>query len=106
MLIGLCRPTAGTIFIDGIDSIKDIKKAQSIMGVVADESNLYDEMDGYDNLCFCASLYGMRKAEREKRAKELLEWFGLKNAGRRPFLAYSKGMRIKLTIAAGIIHKR
>ena len=105
MLIGLCRPTAGTIFIDGIDSIKDIKKAQSIMGVVADESNLYDEMDGYDNLCFCASLYGMRKAEREKRAKELLEWFGLKNAGRRPFRAYSKGMRRKLTIAAGIIHK-
>lgn len=104
MLIGLSRPSAGTISIDGIDGIKDIKNAQGIMGIVADESNLYDEMDGFDNLCFCASLYGMRKEEREKRANELLEQFNLKNAGKRPFKAYSKGMRRKLTIAAGIIH--
>jgi ABC-2 type transport system ATP-binding protein len=105
MLIGLCKPTSGMILTNGINGIKDIKKAQRIMGIVADESNLYDEMDGFDNLCFCASLYGMKKAEREKRAKELLEWFGLKSAGKRPFRAYSKGMRRKLTIAAGIIHK-
>lgn len=104
MLIGLSRPSAGTISIDGIDGIKNIKKAQGIMGIVADESNLYDEMDGFDNLCFCASLYGMRKEEREKRANELLEQFSLKDAGKRPFKAYSKGMRRKLTIAAGIIH--
>lgn len=104
MLIGLSRPSGGTISIDGIDGIKDIKKAQGIMGIVADESNLYDEMNGFDNLCFCASLYGMRKEEREKRANVLLEQFGLKNAGGRPFRAYSKGMKRKLTIAAGIIH--
>ncbi len=104
MLIGLSRPTGGMISINGIDGIKDIKKAQSIMGIVPDESNLYDEMDGFHNLCFCASLYGMGKKEREKRAHELLEHFSLKDAGNRPFKAYSKGMRRKLTIAAGIIH--
>lgn len=104
MLIGLSRPTGGMISINGIDGIKDIKKAQSIMGIVPDESNLYDEMDGFHNLCFCASLYGMGKKEREKRAQELLEQFSLKDAGNRPFKAYSKGMRRKLTIAAGIIH--
>ena len=104
MLTGLSRPSAGAICIDGIDGIKEIKKAQSIMGIVPDESNLYDDMDGFDNLTFCASLYGMRKAEREKRANELLEEFNLKEAGNRPFKAYSKGMRRKLTIAAGIIH--
>ena len=104
MLIGLSRPTGGMISINGIDGIKDIKKAQSIMGIVPDESNLYDEMDGFHNLCFCASLYGMGKKEREKRAQELLEQFSLKDAGNRPFKAYSKGMRRKLSIAAGIIH--
>lgn len=104
MLIGLSKPTAGKISIDGIDGIKDIKKVQGIMGIVADESNLYDEMDGFDNLCFCASLYGMRKEDREKRANELLEQFNLKTTGKRLFKAYSKGMRRKLTIAAGIIH--
>jgi ABC-2 type transport system ATP-binding protein len=74
------------------------------MGIVPDESNLYEEFDGFENLSFCAALYGMRKDEREKRAKELLQQFGLAEAGRRPFRAYSKGMKRKLTIAAGIIH--
>lgn len=104
MLIGLSRPTDGSITIDGIDTIKQPKKAQKIMGVVPDESNLYNELDGFGNLCFNASLYGMRKEEREKRAKQLLEQFNLLEAGKRPFGAYSKGMRRKLTIAAGIIH--
>lgn len=104
MMIGLSRPTAGDIIINGIDVRKQTKKAQAIMGIVPDESNLYDEMDGFDNLCFCASLYGMRKEERELKAKALLEQFHLTEAGNRPFKVYSKGMRRKLTIAAGIIH--
>jgi ABC-2 type transport system ATP-binding protein len=104
MMIGLARPSGGSVMIDGVDAVKDVKKAQAVMGIVPDESNLYDEMDGFDNLCFCGSLYGMRKAQREKRARELLEQFDLTKAGKRPFKAYSKGMRRKLTIAAGIIH--
>ena len=105
MMTGLARPTAGSIIIDGIDAVRNIKKAQSIMGIVPDESNLYDEMDGFDNLCFCGALYGMPRAARESRARELLEQFDLLKAGNRPFKAYSKGMRRKLTIAAALIHE-
>lgn len=61
-------------------------------------------MSGYENLVFCASLYGIKKEVREKRAHELLKQFSLDNTGDRPFKAYSKGMKRKLTIAAGIIH--
>jgi len=104
MMIGLSKPTSGDIIIDCIDAVKDIKKVQNIIGVIPDENNLYDEMDGFDNLCFCASLYGMPKDKREKKAMELLEQFDLIDAGKRPFKAYSKGMKRKLTIAAGIIH--
>lgn len=105
MLTGLTRPTSGSIILSGIDLVKNIKKAQGIIGIVPDESNLYDEMNGFDNLTFCASLYGMEKAKREKRAKELLEQFGLADTGKKPFKVYSKGMKRKLTIAAGIIHE-
>lgn len=104
MMIGLSRPTSGQIIIDGIDAIKNIKKVQRIIGIVPDENNFYDEMNGFDNLCFCASLYGISIKEREKRAMELLEQFNLTKAGKRPFKTYSKGMKRKLTIAAGIIH--
>jgi ABC-2 type transport system ATP-binding protein len=75
------------------------------MGVVPDESNLYPELSGMDNLCFCASLYGINKKNRQSRARDLLEMFGLTQAAGRKFGGYSKGMKRKLTIAAGIIHE-
>ncbi|MFZ7131238.1 MAG: ABC transporter ATP-binding protein [Eubacteriales bacterium] len=105
MLTGLAKPTSGEINISGQNGVKNIKKVQEIIGIVPDESNLYDEMSGIDNLVFCASLYGMKKMLREKRAKELLKQFSLDDTGNRPFKAYSKGMKRKLTIAAGIIHE-
>ena len=104
MLTGLSRPDSGTIRVAGQDCTENPKAAQHLIGIVPDESNLYPELSGFDNLCFCASLYGLRKNERQERARELLETFGLKEAADRKFAGYSKGMKRKLTIAAGIIH--
>lgn len=104
MLVGLARPTAGQIKIDGVDAVKEIKKVQGIMGVVPDENNLYDEMSGFENLCFCAALYGLGRQEREQKAAELLAQFNLENAAERSFKTYSRGMKRRLTIAAALIH--
>ena len=104
MLTGLARDDAGTIRIAGIDCSKNPKAAQHLMGVVPDESNLYPELSGFDNLSFCGALYGMAKPVREARARELLDRFGLAQAAGRKFAGYSRGMKRKLTIAAGIIH--
>ncbi|MBN1855252.1 MAG: ABC transporter ATP-binding protein [Pirellulales bacterium] len=105
MLIGLARPTAGTIRYFGRDVTRNVKTVQHLMGIVPDESNLYPEFDGFGNLCFCASLYGMRRREREDRARKLLAQFSLADVAGRKFAAYSKGMKRKLAIAAGIIHQ-
>jgi ABC-2 type transport system ATP-binding protein len=105
MLIGLARPDAGTIRIGGIDCGANPRAAQHLIGVVPDDSNLYPELTGFENLCFCAALHGLDKRERQSRAKELLHYFGLAEAGGRKFGGYSKGMKRKLTIAAGIIHQ-
>ena len=105
LLTGLAQLDAGTINICGIDCTKNPKAAQHLVGTVPDESNLYPELTGFENLCFCAALYGMRKNERQKRARELLDTFGLADAANRKFAGYSKGMKRKLTFAAGIIHQ-
>jgi len=105
VLTGLARADAGTIRVGGVDCTRDPRAAQHLIGVVPDESNLYPELTGFENLCFCAALYGMRKAEREARARELLGTFGLADAGDRGLGGYSRGMKRRLTIAAGIIHK-
>jgi len=105
MLTGLARPDAGTIRIAGLDCTARPRAAQHLIGVVADESNLYPELTGFENLCFCAALYGMRKAQRESEAQALLDTFGLGEAADRKFGGYSRGMKRKLTLAAGIIHQ-
>lgn len=105
MLTGLARPDRGEIHIGGIDCVRAPRGAQHLIGVVPDESNLYPELSGFDNLCFCAALYGLGKAERETRARELLAAFDLDKAAGRKFGGYSKGMKRRLTIAAGIIHR-
>ncbi|MBN2357638.1 ATP-binding cassette domain-containing protein [candidate division KSB1 bacterium] len=105
MLTGLARPDQGTIRIGGMDCSQKHRAAQHLIGVVPDESNLYPELTGFGNLCFCGALYGMPRQKRINKAQELLEVFGLKQAADRKFGGYSKGMKRKLTIAAGIIHE-
>jgi ABC-2 type transport system ATP-binding protein len=105
VLTGLARSDTGAISIAGIDCTHNPKAAQHLVGVVPDESNLYPELTGFDNLCFCAALYGLQKNERQERARELLDTFGLAGAANRKFGGYSKGMKRKLTFAAGIIHR-
>jgi ABC-2 type transport system ATP-binding protein len=104
MLIGMAKVTSGKILYKGTDLTKNIKKAQKFIGVVPDESNLYDEMSGFDNLCFCGALYGLQRKEREKKAHKLLQGFQLTDVANKKYKAYSKGMKRKLTIAAALIH--
>lgn len=105
MLTGLAKPSSGKASIASIDIRKHPKEAQRMIGVVPDESNLYPELTGLENLTFCGALYGMKKYERRQRSRELLRLFDLSEAADRKFGNYSKGMKRKLTIAAGIIHQ-
>ncbi len=104
LLTGLARPDAGTISIAGVDISRQAKAAQHLIGVIPDESNLYPELSGRENLLFCGALYGLRRRQRRSRADELLTQFGLRQDAERKFSTYSKGMKRQLTIAAGIIH--
>lgn len=105
MLTGLARPTSGVVRVAGQDVASHPKRAQHLMGIVPDESNLYPELTGRDNLHFCAALYGMRRAARQVRAAELLDTFGLAEVADRKFATYSRGTKRKLTIAAGLVHR-
>ncbi len=104
ILTGLARVDDGEVEVAGLDCTRDTKAAQHLTGVVPDGSNLYPELSGRENLRFCGALYGMEREERRERADELLVTFGLSGAADRRFAGYSRGMRRKLTIAAGLMH--
>ena len=88
----------------GKDMLRQPVKAKGSIGVVPENSNVYDEMSAWDNLIFAAQLYRVAKSEREKKAKELLELFGLYERRRDRAGVFSKGMKRRLTIAAALVH--
>ena len=105
MLTGSTKPTSGTATVANYDITHEPIKAKQQMGVVPEVSNIYDEMSAWDNLIFAAQLYSVPKIEREKRAKELLELFGLYERRKDRVASFSRGMKRRLTIAAALIHK-
>jgi ABC-2 type transport system ATP-binding protein len=104
MLTGLIQPTEGTARIQGKDIRTHIVEIKKMIGVVTEDSNLYDELSVLDNLQFVGQLYGVSQNDREKRTGELLKRFDLESKGESKFATLSKGMKRKVTIAAALIH--
>jgi ABC-2 type transport system ATP-binding protein len=104
MLTGLTKPTSGNALIEGFDITKQLVKAKGQIGVVPEISNIYDEMNAWDNLIFAAQLYGVPKDQRDKRAKDLLERFGLYERRSDRVGTFSRGMKRRVTIAMALIH--
>jgi len=105
MLTGLSRPTVGSAHVLGHNIASDIVKAKKEFGVVPEQSNMYDELSGLENLIFMGQLYGLSRLEHRTRAQELLKTFGLFERKDSKFATYSRGMKRALTIAAALVHK-
>jgi ABC-2 type transport system ATP-binding protein len=104
ILTGLIQPTEGTANIQGKDIRTKIVEIKKTIGVVTEDSNLYDELSVLDNLRFAGQLYGMSQLDREKRIGELLKRFNLESKGEAKFITLSKGMKRKVIISAALIH--
>jgi ABC-2 type transport system ATP-binding protein len=104
MLTGLLRPTEGAAQVNGFSIARDLYRVKRSIGVVPEVSNVYDELTAWDNLAFAADLYNVPRRERETRANELLEEFGLYERRRSKVKTYSRGMKRRLTIAMALIH--
>ncbi|MFP3984772.1 MAG: ATP-binding cassette domain-containing protein [Candidatus Bathyarchaeia archaeon] len=105
LLTGQTKPTSGSATVGGYNIVHEPIKAKEQIGVVPEVVSLYDEMSAWDNLIFTAQLYGVSRNERAKRAKELLELFGLYARRSDHVGNFSRGMKRRLAIAASLIHK-
>jgi ABC-2 type transport system ATP-binding protein len=105
MLTGISIPTEGTAEIMGYDIQRHSVEAKELMGIVPDISNVYNELSAWDNLIFTGRLYSMSKADRESRAKELLELFDLFDRRHEKVETYSRGMKRRICIAMALINR-
>jgi len=105
MMVGLLRPTSGTVYVGGVDVWHDSLRARSLMGVLPEYLNLYERLSGREYVTFAGHMYGLSEREVRTRTEELLNVFGLSNDADKLVVDYSVGMRKKIALAAAIIHR-
>src|SRR6185437_3173348 len=72
MFTGLLRPTAGLAYVGGVNVCQDQLRARALMGVLPEYLNLYERLTGREFLNFAGHMYGVPKADIQRRAEELL----------------------------------
>ena len=104
ILTGISPPTSGTATIFGHDIVHDTIAARQSMGIVSENSNVYDDLTAWQNMIFSAELYHVGRNEREKKTNELLRIFGLHERRNDKVHGFSKGMKRRLTLAMGLVN--
>ena len=103
LLLGLIKPTSGTISIFGRGP-RDVAVKQRI-GFLPDGPYFYDHLNSYEVLDFYGKLFGYDRARRDARKEELLDMVGLNKADRsRVIRTYSKGMMQRVGLAQALIN--
>ncbi|MDQ6665820.1 MAG: ABC transporter ATP-binding protein [Acidobacteriota bacterium] len=105
MLTGLITPNSGSIELLGLPMPEQEMEIKKRIGLVPDESLLFDRLTGSEFLEFVGRMYGLARPLAIHRARELLELFELANERRKLIAEYSKGMRKRVAMAASLIHR-
>jgi ABC-2 type transport system ATP-binding protein len=98
------RPTGGHAFVGGVDVVRDPVGARGQVAVVPQRSNLDRSISIRDNLVFHAAYHGVPAREREQRADELLDQFGLLDRARDKPDFFSGGQSQRVMIARALTH--
>jgi ABC-2 type transport system ATP-binding protein len=102
-IVGLLRPTSGTVKVAGHDVVLEPVLAKAVCGYVPDEPNLYAKLTGRELLRFVGDLYGLDSSQAARRSEELLRLFGLTEAADDTTDSYSHGMKQKTSLAAALV---
>ena len=102
--VGLIQPSSGEVRVFGVDVLKEPAKVKELIGYVPQETIVYDELTGLENLMFYASLYDIPKSIAEERISEYVKLLGLEEHVKRRVSKYSGGLKKRLSIAASLIH--
>jgi len=105
MLCTLIKPTEGTATICNYDILKDPDNVRNCIGYAPQEISMDEDLTGRENLRLHTILYHMPRDEAEKRINEVLELVDLKDVQNRLVDTYSGGMRKRLEIAEGLLHR-
>jgi len=101
----LLKPTSGQALISGFDVMTNAKKVRQNIGYVQQETTVDEYLTGRENLLLQAKLNHIPKGEIDKRIDEILELIELSDKQDKSVGTYSGGMRKRLDIAGGLLHR-
>jgi len=105
MLSTILPSTKGVARVAGSDVHKDPDGVRKAIGIVFQEPSLDNRLTGRENLDFHGRMYGLAKCQREERIKKVLEIVGLKDRADVLVQNYSGGMKRRLEMARGLMHR-
>ncbi|PYT19071.1 MAG: multidrug ABC transporter ATP-binding protein [Acidobacteria bacterium] len=105
MLMGLAPPSSGAIQLLGLSMPEHALEIKRLIGLVPDESLLFDHLTGGEFVEFVGRIYGLERPVARERSAELLELFELAGDRKKLIAEYSKGMRKRVAMAAALIHR-
>jgi ABC-2 type transport system ATP-binding protein len=103
MIVGLLRPDAGRIVVEGHDVAKEPLQAKQVTTYVPDFPAVYERLTGLEYLNFIGDVYGVSKEDRLARIDKWLETFELASAVTNPIQSYSHGMKQKIVLTAALL---
>jgi ABC-2 type transport system ATP-binding protein len=105
ILTTLSHADGGSARVGGFDVMEEPQRVREVIGVVGQSSGVDQEATGRENLELQGQLYGVRGRQLDTRVDELLERFGLTDAAERIAKGYSGGMKRRLGITMGLVHR-
>jgi len=103
ILTTILSPDAGTGSVLGFDVVTQAQRVRTLIGLAGQYAAVDENLTGRENLTMVGRLNHLDRAVVSRRAIELLEQFGLTDAGDRPLKTYSGGMRRRLDVAAALV---
>ena len=104
MLLGLLKPTSGSVFVNGVDMQKEPNRAKQTIGVVTQETIIEPELTAEQNLMIFGKLYGIPDAKLEEKIDFLLDLADLKAFRKSYAGTFSGGMKRRLETVKALIH--
>ena len=105
MIAGLLDRDDGEVTVDGQPMSSHAVRAKAAIGYVPQDLAIYPDLSGRENLMFFARLYGMPTADAKRRSAEVLEVTGLTDRAGDATKKYSGGMKRRLNIGIGLLHR-
>ena len=102
---GLLRPDEGTIRLGEYNLWESPRQAKRLLGLVPQEVALYEEFSARENLFFWGGLYDVSRSELKQNVDDILQRVGLADRAREPVSRFSGGMKRRLNLAIGLVHR-